>query len=291
MLAHLANPVLNASIVAMKSIIRLLSQALDLCLPSRCLLCEQVLDLDSSQRQANSDHLCVYCRLALPFNLHPCIHCALPLSQPLAQPLSLSPALPLSPPDPQLTPSQEMPKVCGPCAVSPLADQTLAPLLHEGAGAYLLHRLKFGGGEAEGITLARLMLVSIKTRAMSSPPDLLIPVPLNHWALVRRGFNQSALLAHVISQALGVPVATNLIGRRRGPAQRTLSRSQRQRMARGRFFTRGRAKAALSGKQVAIIDDVLTTGATAKEMVRLLYGLGVARAEVWCATRAPADSN
>ncbi len=277
----------------MKSIIPLLSQALNLCLPSRCLLCEQVLDLGSSQHQATNDHLCVYCRLALPFNLHPCIHCALPTSQPisqsLSQPLSLSPSR--FPPDPQLTPSQKVPRVCGPCAVSPLADQTLAPLLHEGAGAYLLHRLKFGGGEAEGITLAKLMLVSIKTRAMSRPPDLLIPVPLNHWALVRRGFNQSALLAYVISKALGVPVATNLIGRRGGPAQRTLSRSQRQRMARDRFFTRGRAKAALSGKHVAVIDDVLTTGATAKEMVRLLYRLGVARAEVWCATRAPADSN
>jgi predicted amidophosphoribosyltransferase len=68
------------------------------------------------------------------------------------------------------------------------------------------------------------MLTQIRPQIAEARPDLLLPVPLNYWSLVRRGFNQSSLLAAAIGKALRIPVADKLIARRQGPAQRTLSR-------------------------------------------------------------------
>jgi ComF family protein len=234
-------------------------------LPGYCLLCERVLGSD----QGNSpDHLCCHCRLTLPLNLHACRHCALPVpgSDGFTQP------------------------ICGSCITRPLAHRTFAPLIHQGAGAYLLHRLKFSRGEAEGHTLAQFMLAQIAPHVAKTPPDFLLPVPLNYWALVKRGFNQSSLLAGAIGAKLRIPVEDKLIARRRGPAQRTLSRIQRQQLARHRFIWRGRSQLDLRDKYVAVIDDVLTTGATARQIVHLLQQRGAGRVDVWCATRAEAGA-
>ena len=84
----------------------------DTLLPDTCALCEQILT------PASPDHLCPYCRLALPYNLNPCISCGIPLQQTDAS-------------------------HCGPCITAPLVDQAVVPLLHNKEAAYLLHRFKF----------------------------------------------------------------------------------------------------------------------------------------------------
>jgi ComF family protein len=246
---------------------RILTKIFNIYLPSHCLLCERSIFSDRSDPR---DHLCSQCRLALPLNVHACHHCALPL------------------PPTSLDSGESVHSTCGPCITQPLADRTFAPLLHQGAGAYLLHRLKFSRGEAEGLALAQIMLAQIRPQIAKAQPDLLLPVPLNYWSLVRRGFNQSSLLAAAMGKALTIPVADKLIARRRGPAQRTLSRVQRQQLVQHSFLWRGRPNQDLRNTHIAIVDDVLTTGATAQQIVRLVRQQGAGRVEVWCATRAEA---
>lgn len=235
----------------------------------QCSLCDQ------SCRPSSPDHLCALCRLALPLNTHACEHCALPLDG--EEPRHL-----------QSQRTDYANPICAACLSKPLADRALVPLLHAGPAAHLVHRLKFSKGEIEGLTLAQTMLTHVNMLPSAEHPDLLIPVPMAYWPAVRRGFNQSMALASHIAQALKLPVAGDLLTRRRGPAQHTLSRARRQQLAAGSFQWRGqRATRRLQGAHVAVIDDVLTTGATAREIIKILRFQGAARVEIWCATRTP----
>ena len=103
--------------------------------------------------------------------------------------------------------------------------------------------------------------------------DLLVPVPLHWTRLVSRRYNQAGLLAHAIHAAGGPPVAPDwLVRRRRTPSQGRLGPLARARNVRGAFALRpGRS---VRGKRLVIIDDVLTTGATAEECARVLRRAG-----------------
>jgi ComF family protein len=115
--------------------------------------------------------------------------------------------------------------------------------------------------------------------------DLLLPVPLHWTRLFKRRFNQSALLAQAIRTAGGPPVAADwLVRRRRTPSQGTLGPLGRARNVRGAFaLKRGRD---VAGKHVVVIDDVLTTGATAEECARVLRRAGAASVGVLVLARA-----
>jgi len=115
--------------------------------------------------------------------------------------------------------------------------------------------------------------------------DLLVPVPLHWTRLFTRRFNQSALLAQAIRAAGGPPVAPDwLVRRRRTPSQGTLGPLARTRNVRGAFALKpGRD---VKGKSVVVIDDVLTTGATAEECARVLRRAGAASVRVLVLARA-----
>jgi ComF family protein len=115
--------------------------------------------------------------------------------------------------------------------------------------------------------------------------DLLLPVPLHWTRLFNRRFNQSALLAQAIRAAGGPPVAADwLMRRRRTPSQGTLGPLGRARNVRGAFaLKRGRD---VTGKRVVVVDDVLTTGATAEECARVLRRAGAASVGVLVLARA-----
>lgn len=237
--------------------------------PPLCLLCEQALVPTSP------DHLCQYCRLALPLNIRACSCCALPL-------------LPRTYITGDTSLSQEPAPLCGNCLTKPLADHAVVPLIHRGSAAHLIHRLKFHQGEPEGRALAHILLTHIRLEYPNRLPDLLIPVPMGYWPAVKRGFNQGRLLAQYLGRELDLPVAHTFLERRPGPAQRSLSRAERRRMASGNFrWRRGAAKNALGGKHVVVVDDVITTGATARQVIKLLRLHGAERVDVWCATRTP----
>jgi len=103
--------------------------------------------------------------------------------------------------------------------------------------------------------------------------DLAVPVPLHWTRLLQRRYNQAALLAHAIHAAGGPPVAVDwLVRRRRTRSQGHLGATARENNVRGAIaLRRGRS---IVGKRVVIVDDVMTTGATADECARVLKRAG-----------------
>jgi ComF family protein len=120
---------------------------------------------------------------------------------------------------------------------------------------------------------------------MLDDADLVVPVPLHWTRLFTRRYNQAALLARAIRAAGGPPVAPDwLLRRRRTPSQGRLGALARARNVRGAFALRpGRE---VRGKKLVVIDDVLTTGATAEECARVLRRAGAASVGVLTLARA-----
>ena len=116
---------------------------------------------------------------------------------------------------------------------------------------------------------------------------MLIPVPLHHLRMTKRGFNQACELGSYASRLLGTPLlATGLRRRRNTKAQSGLSRKQRRRNVRDAFYWHGHKQ---PGRHVALIDDVMTTGTTVSECARVLKQAGAQRVDVWVPTRAIPD--
>ncbi len=134
-----------------------------------------------------------------------------------------------------------------------------------------IRRYKYGGETAMARPLARLL-----RRAAQALPVRwdriggLLPVPMDPWRRLRRGYNPPELLARALAQQLGVPLLSGLLRGKRGPRQARLSRAARQENARRRFVA-GRAT---PPPEVILIDDVWTTGATSAACARLLRSRG-----------------
>ncbi|ROP91172.1 ComF family protein [Stella humosa] len=111
--------------------------------------------------------------------------------------------------------------------------------------------------------------------------DVVVPVPL-HWSrLIYRRYNQAAMLAMALGRLGRRPAVPDaLVRRRRTPTQGLLRRLGRFRNVAGAFAVHPRRRAAISGKRVLLVDDVLTTGATVEACVRALRGTGAAAVDV-----------
>jgi ComF family protein len=106
-------------------------------------------------------------------------------------------------------------------------------------------------------------------------------VPLHRWRLLRRRYNQAALLSQALSRQCGVPYQPDLLKRRRRtPSQSGRSRTGRDRNVRGAFALAPADKGRLRGSRVVLIDDVFTTGATVSACARTLKRNGAARVDV-----------
>ena len=117
-------------------------------------------------------------------------------------------------------------------------------------------------------------------------PDTLLPVPLARKRLRQRGFNQAQMLADWLSPSLKIPVDTKLLQRVQDTqSQQQLDAASRRRNLRQAFALTNDLN--LTGRHLAIIDDVLTTGATAEALARLLKRAGAAHVDVYCLARTP----
>lgn len=143
----------------------------------------------------------------------------------------------------------------------------------------LIHALKYHDRTDLAAQIATLMRQA--GRELIADADLIVPVPL-HWrrALARR-YNQSGLLARQIGRLSGREVAHDLVRRTRPTAHQVgLSRTERARNVQGAFTVPPAERARLRGKRVVLIDDVLTSGATADACARALLRAGAARVEL-----------
>jgi ComF family protein len=118
-------------------------------------------------------------------------------------------------------------------------------------------------------------------RELLAEADALVPVPLHWRRLWARRFNQSAVLAATVSRQTGVPVAADALKRVRPTAQQVgLSRTERAANVQGAFRVPGDGKAAVAGRRLVLIDDVLTSGATVDGCARALLRAGAANVDV-----------
>jgi len=111
--------------------------------------------------------------------------------------------------------------------------------------------------------------------------DAIVPVPLTRWRLLGRRFNQAAILAEEISRLTGVPAELlALVRTRRTQPQVGLTRVQRRKNVAGAFAVARGHQAKISGARVVLVDDVITTGATARACARALKRAGAAGVDV-----------
>lgn len=129
----------------------------------------------------------------------------------------------------------------------------------------LIHLFKYGRVQTLAKPLGRLLALALPRQQEF---DLIVPMPLHWRKRWQRGFNQSALLASEISRRVNLPVRNALRRIRPTAAQAGLTNAKRRLNVSGAF--RARKRPALNGKRVLLVDDVMTTGATAASCARAL---------------------
>jgi ComF family protein len=175
---------------------------------------------------------------------------------------------------------------CGRCLARPPAyDATFAALAYEFPADELVRALKFRGELALAPFLGHLLAARLPRGAHA---DFILPVPLSAARLRERGFNQALEIARHVAAATGAALAPQLAERSRDTAaQIDLPVAERARNVRGAF----RCTQALQGAEVAVVDDVMTTGATLEELAATLKRAGAARVSNWVVARTPAPAD
>lgn len=111
--------------------------------------------------------------------------------------------------------------------------------------------------------------------------DIIIPVPLHYWRFVHRRFNQSALLAHSLARQTGIKHMPDALQRNRSTSAQTgLSKKQRKDNVKGAFSVNKHYISALKGKNILLIDDVMTTGSTIEQCTKTLLKAGAMQVNV-----------
>ena len=147
----------------------------------------------------------------------------------------------------------------------------------------LVARFKFQGQAELATALSSLML-----QAQRPDVQALLPVPLAPGRLAERGYNQAWELARRLGAALGLPARADVLLRPVATsAQAELTRAERQRNLRAAFMVAPDQRAWLQGRHVALVDDVMTTGATAREATATLLRAGAASVDLWMLARTP----
>jgi ComF family protein len=234
----------------------LLRSALDFALPPRCPACGIIVP---------EPHLfCLACWQSLHFLGEPCCaRCGMPF---------------------EFGSGEEV--ECGRClAEAPSYDRVRAAVAYGEVARNVALKLKYSGRPGVAETLAR----SVARHLQASPESLLVPVPLHRWRIWKRGYNQAALMASALSRHSGVPAKLDLIRRVKAtPPLRGLGRRERALAVRGAFRVDPEARALSRGRNIVLVDDVFTSGATAGACALALKRAGAARVEVLCWARVVA---
>ncbi len=218
--------------------------------PTYCALCDK----------PTEEALCEICEADLPHLDQACKRCALPLADvDIANPL------------------------CGECLVDPPAfDEAIAPFRYAPPIDEMISRFKYQHHLSMGRLLGGYLAQHIVECAATV--DALVPIPLHPSRLKHRGFNQAAELAYWVNRRTRIPAYMDLLLRvQPGPDQRSANRKQRQRQVQQAF----QIKPAYTHipERIALIDDVMTTGATARAAASCLRRAGVKYIAIWAIAR------
>jgi ComF family protein len=236
-----------------------MNSVLDLLLPPHCAGCAGPVEAPGQ--------LCAECFGRMGFVTDPCCRrCGLPLESEAAG-------------GPQRT--------CQTCRQHPPPwRRARAALLYDDKARSLILRLKHAGAEENAALLARHMARA--GAALLAEADVLVPVPLHRWRLLRRGYNQSALLAGNLARAPGQTLCRDALQRLRPTVSLGgLSAQQRAETMAGVIAVRSARRIQIEARRVLLIDDVLTSGATAGACTRALLDAGAASVDVLVACRVP----
>jgi ComF family protein len=165
-----------------------------------------------------------------------------------------------------------MPGICLECQVDPPPyNRLLSVCRYEGLIRDVIHRFKYRKSTVFKKFLAEIIFEALS--GMEASPDILTFVPL-HWSrMIRRGYNQSALIARELSGYMGMGVRYGILRKTRNTqSQVGLEKKERERNLRSAFSARD-----VEGKSVMVVDDVITTGQTAREVSKALKRAGASQ--------------
>ncbi len=223
-------------------------------LPANCILC--------NQPGMPCRDLCKPCYEALLRTANPCLCCASEFSNTIA-----------------------IQSLCGKCQTKhPAFDKTYAPFRHQGAIRYLIAQLKFNRTHQYSRLLGQLLAEYIQKEA-DCLPTILIPIPLHPERYRQRGFNQTLEIAKIVAHELAIPLNnTSCLRLKNTEKQSNLTAKQRHNNIKNAFKIRKAPKA----QHIAILDDVMTTGATANELAKTLKTANkeIERIDIWVCARA-----
>ncbi len=227
----------------------ILKEMLYFALPNHCLLCQR--------RAAKTQPLCDLCEYESDKFIPGCQRCGLILSNAAS--------------------------VCGACQKRPPSySRFIAGVPYRFPFDHCVTQLKFHQRFLMADILAYLLAKQVN-KVPSVIPDFIIPVPLHITRLKERGFNQADFIARRLQKYLPVKILQGACHKIKAtPAQTELSGKQRVKNLRGVFA----AEKCFDGLHLAIVDDVVTTGATVDELAKVLIKNGARQVDVWTATRA-----
>jgi ComF family protein len=223
---------------------------LDALLPPRCAACGEPVDRPRT--------LCLACWSRLSFIARPlCAICGNPFeTAPPGEP------------------------VCGGCLANPPPwRRARSALAYDESSRPLV--LGFKHGDRLHLTSLLAAWMRLAGAELLADAEVIVPVPLHRWRLIARRYNQAAVLAHAIGLSSGVPVADRALVRvKRTPSQGHLTKSQRARNVQGAFRVDDRRRSEIVDRRVLLVDDVLTSGATAGACARVLLRAGAASVDL-----------
>lgn len=169
--------------------------------------------------------------------------------------------------------------ICGHCLRSPPAfDRTFALFSYEYPVDAMLQRYKYQHRLSMAAQLAELMAGRLNGNVL---PDLLIPMPLHPLRLRERGFNQSLEIAKQLERHLAIEVDTSCQRIKPSPPQASLPLKERVKNMKDAFTCNRR----YDGLRIALIDDVMTTGASLHELAKTIKAAGANHVECWVVAR------
>lgn len=220
-------------------------------IPRRCVFC-------GATCAADERHVCRGCHADLPWIRHACPVCALELAAPLATA-----------------------RACAACQTKPPPfSAAAAPLAYAFPVDAAIKALKFQRRLYFAPAFAELMQPSFAR--LPADVDGLLPVPLHRWRLMRRGCNQAMEVARLLAKSTGLPLVGGVVRVIATPYQSGLDAKARRSNLQGAFRVAGR----LPARHPLIVDDVITTGETCRQLASVLLDAGAEQVSVLALARA-----